>query len=344
MLLNRILYFMLKKILYTCVVVLSLISCNNEVDLNDEYQEITIVYGLLNQSDSRHYIKITKAFQADGNVYISAQDPNNSDFYEPREVWLDEYNNSGSFLRSISLDTFRINNKEEGVFYYPSQLVYATSPNIQISASNTYYLFVKNKVTGKVIKSNTNMISDFNITRPAPSQPGNNVISFNSAQQTIEWRGAANGKLYQVSIRFFYSEDSLGTIVKTNHIDLLFPSVRSSTTDGDEKLNTIFATSNFFQNIGNHLAAPNLNVVRYVDSIHYIFDVANENFTVYMDVNKPSNSIVQERPAFTNIENGIGVFASRYSKVVMFNGLQTRSMDSLMKGRYTSDLNFKVKP
>lgn len=334
---------MLKKVLFSLIIALSLISCNNEVDLNDEYQEITIVYGLLNHNDTRHYIKITKAFQADGNVYIAAQDPNKSEFYEAREVWLDEYY-EGSYLKTISLDTVRINTKEEGVFYYPTQLVYATSQNVQLSPSNTYYLFIKNKTTGKVIKSNTSLIPDFEILRPSPTLPGNNVISFNSIQQTIEWKSAVNGKLYQVTIRFFYSEDSLGTTVRANHIDLLFPSVRCTKKPGDEKLNTIFANSSFFQNIANHLNLPNPNVIRYVDSIQYIFDVADENFTVYMDVNKPSNNIVQERPAFSNIENGIGIFASRYSKIKKFDGLHSRSMDTLMKGRYTKDLNFKIKP
>ena len=33
-----------------------------------------------------------------------------------------------------------------------------------------------------------------------------------------------------------------------------------------------------------------------------------------MEVNDASSSIVQERPEYTNIENGIGIFSSRYNK------------------------------
>jgi hypothetical protein len=33
-----------------------------------------------------------------------------------------------------------------------------------------------------------------------------------------------------------------------------------------------------------------------------------------MKVNGPSTSLVQDRPEFTNIENGIGLFSSRYLK------------------------------
>ena len=40
----------------------SFISCNNELEINGELKETTVVYGLLNQSDSVQYLKIYKAF------------------------------------------------------------------------------------------------------------------------------------------------------------------------------------------------------------------------------------------------------------------------------------------
>jgi hypothetical protein len=34
-----------------------------------------------------------------------------------------------------------------------------------------------------------------------------------------------------------------------------------------------------------------------------------------MEVNEPFEGIVQERPSFTNINNGIGLFSSRFNKL-----------------------------
>jgi hypothetical protein len=34
-----------------------------------------------------------------------------------------------------------------------------------------------------------------------------------------------------------------------------------------------------------------------------------------MEVNEPTNSIVQEKPDYTNITNGLGIFSSRYRKI-----------------------------
>jgi hypothetical protein len=60
-----------------------------------------------------------------------------------------------------------------------------------------------------------------------------------------------------------------------------------------------------------------------------------------MDLNKPSTSLVQERPAYTNIENGIGIFASRTKKIRTFNKLSQKSNDSLITGSYTGHLGFQ---
>ena len=43
----------------------------------------------------------------------------------------------------------------------------------------------------------------------------------------------------------------------------------------------------------------------------FIIAVAADELNTYMEVNEPSNSIVQERPDYTNITNGIGLFSSR---------------------------------
>ena len=43
-----------------------------------------------------------------------------------------------------------------------------------------------------------------------------------------------------------------------------------------------------------------------------IVSVAGEAFNLFMQVYEPSSSIVQEKPPYTNVENGIGVFSSRY--------------------------------
>ena len=57
--------------------------------------------------------------------------------------------------------------------------------------------------------------------------------------------------------------------------------------------------------------------------------VGSQDLKTYILVNKPSTSIVQERPQFTNIENGIGLFSSRYSLLIENVGLSPTTYDYL---------------
>jgi len=43
-----------------------LYSCNKTLNVNADWREITVVYGLLSQNEDTTYIKITKAFLGEG--------------------------------------------------------------------------------------------------------------------------------------------------------------------------------------------------------------------------------------------------------------------------------------
>ena len=41
--------------------------------------------------------------------------------------------------------------------------------------------------------------------------------------------------------------------------------------------------------------------------------IGAQDLKTYIDVNQPFSGIVQERPVFSNIDNGVGLFSSRYT-------------------------------
>ncbi len=313
-------------------------SCANDVDINTEYQEITIVYGLLNQSQDRQYIKITKAFQTEGNVIIAAKDPKNS-MYDPKdlEVWLDEYFGA-DYLRTIYLDSVVITNKDSGEFYYPNEIVYATPVGIQIKQTREYKLNIKVKSTGRLIEGKTFMVQDFSIKKPSAWQ---NYASFTgNYNQKVEWKSAKNGILHQLTIRYFYTDIPASGPRTSHSVDMNFGLKRASNANGGETIIQEFNGNSFYQNLAAHIDLPEAGMKRYSDSLYYIFDVADEDFTIYVDINGPSNSIVQERPAYSNITNGIGLFSARYTKIRYFAGLTPPSLDTLIHGQYTNHLGF----
>lgn len=317
-------------------------SCNNKVDINDDYKEISIAYGLLDASQTRHYIKFTKAFQTDGNVYLAAANQANSQYSpEDLDIKLIEYSN-GNPVKSIKLDSVLITNKDSGYFYFPNQIVYATPEGTILNPNSQYRLKAEVKTTGNIVEAQTKLIKDFSIIKPISLAK---YLDFSGNYvQNVQWYSGENGKLFQLVIRYFYTDVPVSGPKEAHYVDWTFNQIRSQTTDGGEKLQYEFLGSNFFSILESKIPPSTDGLKRYSDSLYYIFEVADEDYTIYMDVNSPSNSIVQERPAYTNISNGLGLFASRYQKIRFFEGLAQKSLDSLYFGTHTYNLGFVDRP
>ncbi len=327
--------------LFIGVFIMLFASCENDVDINADYKEITIVYGLLNQAQDRQYIKITKAFQTEGDVLVAAKDPANS-MYDPKdlEVSIDEYSN-GNFVKTIYLDSVLITNKDTGDFYSPNEIIYATPIGVTLNEDADYELTIKNKSTGNVITSKTKLVHDFAISRPLALQK---YASFNgNYNQRVEWSPAQNGVLNQLTIRFFYTDIPASGPNVAKYVDMIFPTKRAEK-NSTKSLVIEFPGYTFYQNLKAKIPLPEPGMKRYSDSVYYMFNVADDDFTIYLDINGPSNSVVQERPTYSNISNGIGLFSSRYNKTRYFVGLSVKSLDELYHGQYTYDLGFVDRP
>ena len=92
-----------------------------------------------------------------------------------------------------------------------------------------------------------------------------------------------------------------------------------------------------FKNIiGESLGTTNWKEVtqKEIDS----FAAATEDLYTYMQTNKPQSGISQQRPTFTNIDNGIGIFTSRYNHYI--ENLQLSEATHQGLSIELSDLNF----
>jgi len=296
----------------------------------------------MDQSTDRQYIKITKAFQTNGDVFLAAKDPKNS-VYDPKdlEVSLDEYDND-TYRRTIYLDSVMITNKDTGDFYSPNEIIYATPSGVHLNEDYEYRLEIKVKTTGNIIQSRTTLVKDFGIRRPLSVMEYASFIG--NYNQRVEWTSPKNGITQQLTIRFFYTEIPATGANTSHYSDMVFPVKRASNADGGDKMIIEFSGASFYQNLAATIPLPEPGMKRYSDSLHYMFVVADEDFTIYLDINGPSTSVVQERPAYSNVSSGVGLFSSRFNKIRYFKGLNAKSLDELIKGQYTYQLGFVDRP
>jgi hypothetical protein len=306
---------MRSKLLITLITLVILIaSCEEDFEINAPYQDITVAYGLIDPGEDTIFLKINKAFLGDGNVMEMAKIEDSSTYVNSLQATIEEWEN-GNFIRSYQLDTITVKNKEEGVFYNPYQIIYYTL--YEPVTSRDYRL--KIEVNNREITAMTNLVNDFSVIKPSA---GSKFIQFRkNTDGEVEWESAKYGKRYEVVIRIKYKEvwfDSPDTVYK--YVDWGMGTKKSVTDKGGEELKVAYSNDGFYTLIGNEIpygdAVMEANVKeRYTNDVDFIIAVAAAEFNTYMEVNEPSNSIVQERPDYTNITNGIGLFSSRFKNI-----------------------------
>ncbi|MGM0566938.1 MAG: hypothetical protein ACQESX_09305 [Bacteroidota bacterium] len=314
-------------ILFWAFIVLLFTSCETDFDVTAEWEDITIVYGLLNQNDSIHHVKINKAFLGDGNLLEYASIEDSSTYQTKLNVQLEEIDGN-QVNRTFELDTTTITNKEEGVFYHPEQIIYTTGENnkVWLNENYEYRIKIENPETGKIITAETPLVKDFDINKPLLNSTFRPTLHFplNDFNREVSWTTSENGKLYQLVVQFDFIEvNQQGDSSLRNIRWERFPDSRSNSSDGDESMQKFFANNEFYEFVEDKVPYKDAEresqvQKRYSDKLDFEITVASEDFDTYIEVNKPSNSLIEYTPDFSNVENGIGLFSSRYQKVRTF--------------------------
>lgn len=289
-------------------------SCEEDFEINAPYQDISVIFGLVDPGDDTIFLKINKAFLGDGNVMEMAKIEDSSSYVTGLDARIEEWKDGG-FIRSYSLDTITIKNKEEGIFYNPYQIIYYTP--YEPSFSSVYLLKVT--VDNKTVTAQTNLVNDFSITKPSA---GSKFIMFRPGTDgDIEWTSAKYGKRYEILIRFKFKEvwkNNPDTVYR--YVDWPMGTKKSAEDEGGEEMKVSYSNDGFYNFLANYVpyvdAEAEANVKeRYTNDVDFIIAVAAVELNTYMEVNEPSNSIIQERPEYTNVSNGTGIFSSRYRNI-----------------------------
>ena len=360
---------MKNKFYLFCLIIPVLFSaCSTDLDVTGKYKETMVVYGLLDQGKPKQYIKINKAFLGQGSALVMAQVKDSVQYTNALSVTIKRL--SDGSLYNLSPDNSIP--KDPGAFYGPDQAnaIYSfntplvpdgstSNPNdstnsILVSGSE-YRLTIKNNITGTEVSSQTVLVNDFAYTQYVSSST---YTFYNASSPAFpfvpKWNSAKNGRLYQLTIRFNYF-DSTATGNIPHHLDWVFPQQTSQGLNGGESMGENFPGQEFFQFVGSQLnndpsvQSSQTSVIRRIaGNVDLIVAVGSDDLNTFIDVSKPSTGIIQDKPEFSNITNGIGLFSSRYNKFPegpagsnsMSKPLSAASLIFLRTGSYTNNLKF----
>ena len=303
-------------------------SCSEDVKRAGDFKETAIVYGLLDQADSMHYVKITRAFIGPGNALDIAQIADSS-YFDQVDATVSEVVN-GTITRTWILKDTLIQDKDtNGFFYGPEQKVYyfktlptgvnevvQTSPDpmksslkptarYRFSASINSGAFEVNGETG-LVRGITSNSSSQNSTFKFADSPGEYLSSSLSVSNT------GNSYVMNGQLDVAYSEYIAGV----PYTKMYNWKIGEKEVIPNSALNFSISGRSFYDLMKQSIVANSQVEKRTMKGIYITITGGAEEFYNYITVNKPSSGLAQSKPSYTNLsvtsgKRVVGMFSSR---------------------------------
>src|SRR5690554_1303469 len=310
-------------------------ACENELDLTGEYVETPVVIGLLNYNSDTQFVRTNKTFlEKDANAEKLAKDPNQLVYDTLTTFLVNQSNNHKDTLKTI------LRKKDKGVFSNEKNvLYYTTSPP---SMGNNYQLVIETP-TGLVARAVTRTIDTVEINRPELQTRKQDIAlkNFNNKFMNYNFRLSYPAEVARFEIKMYllYEEvTSQGREKKS--VGVHVATIDNSELRAGKDIDIPYNGEQFYQAVA--FAIPKDGIRREValnNSIKIEIYAADSDFRFYSNLNGPIDGLSQVRPEYSNIENGIGVFASRTSSIG-YTQLNQMSRQELLSGPITAGRGF----
>ena len=247
------------------------------------------------------------------------------------------------------------------VFYTTKQLMFHMDvPRPEEDKSYFYKLSIKKDgkeevyATTKILRG----IDDYSDGGILAASIDRRVINMASAFPNytfkVKLKSNLDARLYKFKIRTFYYEKRTDGKVYLDYVDYEHPMVttREKNPSSPESMLISIDPLAWYSSFDKHLhntdgvvwRAIKINSVGSFTETHALmFTIGSQETYVYNQVTMPSDGIVQEKPSYSNITNGIGLFTSKwnyYKNHYKYTSAGNYTLDSLANGVITKNLKF----
>ncbi len=305
------LYFLL-------LVFLSSISCDNTIENNGNWSDVTIIYALLDPAADTNWVRVQRGFlgKEDPGQYFTVSD---SLYYKNATVILESFKGAsggglGQKVDSIAMVkdyTSRaledVNLTGDGHHLYRTQekldhnLIYKVSV-IKGDDGPTA------SATTSLVHNSQSQSSGFRFKKPDL-----NSLYENEFIGILEWYAAEGAAIYKVDFKFYYKEyDTVTKVAEHKHVEVkdyrIVPAF-----GGLEYYSYSPPRNTMYKAISENIGLPPKNTIRFFEDLQFTVWAASPEFYTYVRVNAPKERLNAYVPEVPGIENGTGLFASRTS-------------------------------
>ena len=345
------LIFLILGLIITAV---SFNSCKEDIELVGSYKETAVIYALLDQSESIHFLKINRAFIGPGNALEIAKIPDSS-YFKNLEGTITEYMNDVVTNTWNLKDTLVDNKSTNGIFYAPTQKLYYFKGALNDAATYKLSVIVNKNTTKEFeITGETKLVT--NLSSAQSSQTSyfrffnTGVYKTDNIKTTPTGTGSAFRVNATLGIDFYEYDDSFSVL---DSVSLTW-NAGESEVQPNSSYSAAIAGQNFYELIRDNVTNNPLITHRQIKSITIRLTGGSEDFNTYINSNKPSSSLAQTKPNFTNLsvtnnKNVIGIFSARQTVLIVkpfaVPFINSRAIDSestkeLCTGAITGNLFF----
>jgi hypothetical protein len=320
-------------------------SCKNDLEVNADYETYPIIYGIINQFDSVQKIRIQRSFLGDADPKNYASNPDSS-YFKDVQVDLVEYSNGVESARYPLQKEF-FSDKESGSFFAPDHFLYTCRPpkvpfpgrsSVKYLRENQYDQGgnITNRIEYK-LEGTLDGIEISSTTQPIAEYPGDVFLQssyrtkWNSQKKgAIEFATSGNltdgllmkteipprVKLAELFFRFHYKDSLKDGTIDTNSFAVSMGQVVPPNQAENITTNYEFYLSSerFFELVV--INVPDFDDSKIAQRKPYYVDfelvMGDSEYYYYRENTLPSDDLNQLKPQYSNIENGYGIFASRW--------------------------------
>lgn len=316
---------------------LSVYSCDDSIEISNYSKDMLVLYSAFNLKDTVQYIRVEKTFLSgdDGagnaaKIYDSVYpDPDNMEVI--LEVWKNDQMVEGPYTLEGTKDI----PKNPGYFISSANLVYIFRGELKPGA--VYRLLISDSKHDLFLEAETRLLGTYNCNRAFIENRAFHIRQYDPEympdyKREIDYLSDFKNRV----VRFCYYNIKDGEYFK-KFVDWrpYYQPLDFKKYDDTSKLQFTDAYLRFLA----HNIPVKPDIVRQAVGVDYMITIADDNLWYYL-LNCENSDILHYTGYYSNIENGLGIFASRYFYTYFAKRLTPETIDTLANGRFTKQLNF----
>lgn len=325
----------MKWILGAFLALCTLVSCNNDLVVVDNWKDIPVTWALLNPSDTAHYIKVEKAFLDPNQSALEIARIPDSLYYSNLAVSLKRINTGEIFNMERVDGADEGYPRKDGIFAeIPNYLYKIKASDINLVPKDKYELILDRGGDLDLVKANTFIMAEPKLRNRSDGK----VLAFRrNSTFTLSWDAVENAGLYEVHMKMNYREksESTGNVYTQKSFEWV---LGRNITGLRHEMDGIA----FFQAVNTNVP-HDPTATRIFESIDIILWVAGKELQEFIRITEANTGLTstQDVPSYTNMSEGLGIFSSRNLTTEKDFTLSQFALDSLKGSVITKHLNFQ---